>query len=274
MRVEVRHYLEQVTVEFKLFFTHVKVLPAEFGPFFVGLVLFPHHIVFLFGQVTFVLTVAIVLFKLNMLVVIITMFVAHSIVAIVAEVMLRLCNLMIVGPMRNWLMLAVVERRSVVVRRTMLDRLHKVVARVLMPVGELVLLVRKVGVVVLVSRLLLVVTIGMMAAWCFKLCLDILVVADWVAFHLHFDILVMVDWLVFNLHFDIPVTMMDWVLHLHFDIPVAMMDWALYLNLDISMAMMNWMVSVSQVLSLHMCLPLLFFPELVLAPVLLVVFPV
>ena len=66
--VKVRLHLKQVTVEFKLLRTHVKMLAAELFPFFVSIVLFLHYFMFLPGLFTNELSVAIVFFKPNMMV--------------------------------------------------------------------------------------------------------------------------------------------------------------------------------------------------------------
>lgn len=105
--VKVRLHFEQVTVELKLLCTHVKMFAAELLPLFVGILLLLRYFMFLPGLITNELSVAIVLFKPDMVVDISVMLDWHDGTFLifnscfVAEFMVRTLKHMNIGHMRG-----------------------------------------------------------------------------------------------------------------------------------------------------------------------------
>ena len=84
--MEVGRHLEELAVQLELLLAHVAVLTAELLPPFVLLMLLLLDLSHLLGQVALVLPVAVVVFKLNVVMQAVVVLVVNSIVRLVSHV--------------------------------------------------------------------------------------------------------------------------------------------------------------------------------------------
>ena len=238
MVMEVGLNLEETAMQFELLMAHVEVILAERLPSFVSLALLFRNIFFLFRQVAHVLSVAVIILKLNMVgLLIVSIFIIDGVVTLMGDVVHWFLN-MGVGPV----VVVVLNKMMVVIVVVMMGSLTVVV---LLPVVELLLLVSEGGVMVLVSDIALVAVVTVVMAWALM--------------HFLLNNVVVVDWS-FN-----HVLLLDYI---------VMMDWSFVIVSFFHFVMVDWVISVLGVLSLHVSLSVLLFPELVGASVLLVLLSV